>query len=37
MTYDLHKSDFKDNVVTEYESKFTTLGMKTMFLTGRLK
>ena len=31
-TYDLHSSDFKDNIVTEYEDKFTGLGMKTMFL-----
>ncbi len=37
LTYDLHNSGFKDNVVTEYEAKFTTLGMKTMFLAARLK
>lgn len=37
LTYDLHNSDFKDNIVTEYESKFTELGMKTMFLIGKLK
>ncbi|WP_291559840.1 MULTISPECIES: tRNA (guanosine(46)-N7)-methyltransferase TrmB [unclassified Clostridium] len=37
ITYDLHNSDFKDNVITEYEGKFTALGMKTMFLTARLK
>jgi len=37
LTYDLHNSDFKDNVVTEYEAKFTGLGMKTMFLLARLK
>lgn len=36
ITYDLHKSDFKDNVMTEYETKFTNLGMKTMFLIARL-
>jgi tRNA (guanine-N7-)-methyltransferase len=36
LTYDLHNSGFKDNVVTEYEAKFTTLGMKTMFLVARL-
>jgi tRNA (guanine-N7-)-methyltransferase len=35
-TYDLHGSDFKENVVTEYEAKFTKLGMKTMFLKARL-
>lgn len=37
ITYDLHNSDFKDNIVTEYESKFTKRGMKTMFLIGKLK
>lgn len=36
ITYDLHKSDFKENVVTEYEEKFTSLGMKTMFLIAEL-
>lgn len=36
ITYDLHKSDFKDNIMTEYETKFTNLGMKTMFLIARL-
>lgn len=36
LTYDLHSSDFKGNVVTEYESKFTSLGMKTMFLLAKL-
>jgi tRNA (guanine-N7-)-methyltransferase len=36
-TYDLHNSDFKENIVTEYENKFTKLGMKTMFLTAKLK
>jgi tRNA (guanine-N7-)-methyltransferase len=37
ITYDLHKSDFTENIVTEYEAKFTSLGMKTMFLIGKLK
>jgi len=37
ITYDLHKSDFEGNVMTEYETKFTNLGMKTMCLTARLK
>lgn len=37
ITYDLHKSDFDKNVVTEYEEKFTSLGMKTMFLIAELK
>lgn len=36
LTYDLHKSDFTENVVTEYEEKFTSLGMKTMFLIAKL-
>lgn len=36
LTYDLHKSDFQGNVVTEYEEKFTSLGMKTMFLLAKL-
>lgn len=35
LTYDLHNSDFKYNIVTEYEEKFTSLGMKTMFMLGR--
>jgi tRNA (guanine-N7-)-methyltransferase len=37
LTYDLHNSGFEDNVVTEYEQKFTGLGMKTMFLIALLK
>lgn len=37
ITYDLHKSNFEDNVVTEYEAKFTSLGMNTMFLVARKK
>lgn len=37
LTYDLHNSDFKDNIVTEYEAKFTSLGMKTMFLIAELE
>lgn len=36
LTYDLHNSEFEENVVTEYEEKFTSLGMKTMFLIARL-
>lgn len=35
-TYDLHKSDFKENIMTEYETKFTSLGMKTMGLIATL-
>lgn len=37
VTYDLHKSDFHQNIMTEYETKFTSLGMKTMFLIAKLK
>lgn len=37
VTYDLHNSDFEYNIVTEYEAKFTNLGMKTMFLIGKMK
>ncbi|MBL4932082.1 tRNA (guanosine(46)-N7)-methyltransferase TrmB [Clostridium paridis] len=37
LTYDLHKSDFKENIMTEYETKWTGMGMKIMFLTARLK
>jgi tRNA (guanine-N7-)-methyltransferase len=37
LTYDLHDSDFKENRMTEYETKFTKLGMKTMFLIARFK
>lgn len=37
LTYDLHNSGFGDNVMTEYEEKFTGLGMKIMFLIGSLK
>jgi len=37
LTYDLHNSDFTENIVTEYEEKFTSMGMKTMFLIGKLK
>lgn len=37
LTYDLHNSDFTENIVTEYEAKFTSFGMKTMFMLGKLK
>lgn len=36
ITYNLHNSDFKENVETEYEEKFESLGMKTMFLIAKL-
>lgn len=35
-TYDLHNSDFKYNVTTEYEEKFEALGIKTKFLIAKL-
>lgn len=35
-TYDLHKSDFKGNVNTEYENKFLKMDMKIMFLKACL-
>jgi len=36
VTYDLHKSEFKDNIMTEYETKFTSIGMNTMGLIATL-
>lgn len=36
ITYDLHNSDFKRNIMTEYETKFSSMGMKIMFLIARL-
>lgn len=36
ITYDLHKSGFEDNITTEYEEKFTSIGMNTMFLIAKL-
>lgn len=36
VTYDLHSSDFKENIMTEYEEKFSSKGMKIMFLIGKL-
>ncbi|AAK80574.1 tRNA (guanine-N7-)-methyltransferase [Clostridium acetobutylicum] len=37
MTYDLHKSGFDKNIVTEYESKFLKLGINIKFLIAELK
>ena len=37
VTYDLHNSDFKDNIKTEYETKFSEMGMKIMALVAKLK
>ncbi|KOR24990.1 tRNA (guanosine(46)-N7)-methyltransferase TrmB [Clostridium sp. L74] len=36
ITYDLHNSDFKESVKTEYEAKFESMGMKIMFLRAKL-
>lgn len=36
-TYDLHNSNFMENVPTEYENKFSELGMKIMFVKATLK
>ncbi|MBU5590480.1 tRNA (guanosine(46)-N7)-methyltransferase TrmB [Clostridium sp. MSJ-4] len=36
-TYDLHSSSFENNIMTEYEEKFSSKGMKIMFLIARLK
>lgn len=35
--YDLHNSDFAENIVTEYESKFVTQGLPIHRLVARLK
>ncbi|MGL4773786.1 MAG: tRNA (guanosine(46)-N7)-methyltransferase TrmB, partial [Clostridium sp.] len=35
ITYDLHKSGFKGNVVTEHEKMFTGMGIKTKFLIAK--
>ena len=37
VTYDLHNSDFKDNIMTEYETKFTGMGMKIMGVIATLQ
>ena len=34
LTYDLHNSGFNENITTEYEEKFTKMGMPIMFLIG---
>lgn len=36
LTYNLHSSDFKDNITTEYENKFSSMGMPIMFLIAEL-
>ncbi|SHH84996.1 tRNA (guanosine(46)-N7)-methyltransferase TrmB [Clostridium grantii] len=37
-TYDLHNSEYAEqNIMTEYESKFKELGIKTKFLLAKLK
>lgn len=35
VTHDLHASDFKGNIVTEYEEKFLNMDMKIMFLIAK--
>lgn len=37
LTYDLHNSDFEGNIMTEYEKKFSSQGMKIMGLIAKLK
>ena len=34
-TYDLHASDYPDNIQTEHEKKFTQMGIKTKFLIAK--
>jgi tRNA (guanine-N7-)-methyltransferase len=36
LTYDLHKSGFSSNIITEYEEKIASMGMPIMFLIARL-
>ncbi len=36
-SYDLHQSSFKGNIRTEYEEKFTSMGMPVMFLLAEYK
>ncbi|TJX14207.1 tRNA (guanosine(46)-N7)-methyltransferase TrmB [Tissierella creatinini] len=35
-TYDLHKSNFEENITTEYEERFTSQGMPIMFLIAEM-
>ena len=35
ITYDLHESDFTENVMTEHEAMFTAQGIKTKFLIAK--
>ena len=37
LTYDLHKSDFSENIMTEYEDKFSAKGIKIKFLVAELE
>ena len=37
LTYDLHHSGFEDNITTEYEHRFSSLGMPIMFLIAELE
>lgn len=36
VTYDLHNSDFKDNIMTEYEERFSSIGTPICRLVARL-
>jgi tRNA (guanine-N7-)-methyltransferase len=36
LTYDLHKSGFENNIMTEYEAKFVELGIPIKFLIAKL-
>lgn len=36
LTCDLHNSNFHGNITTEYEEKFTSIGMQTMFLIAKI-
>lgn len=37
LTYDLHNSGFENNITTEYEKRFLSLGQPIMFLIAELK
>ena len=34
-TFDLHNSGFEENIMTEYEEKFSSMGMNIMFLIAK--
>lgn len=37
LTYDLHQSGFEPNIMTEYETRYTSLGMPIMFIIAQMK